>query len=122
MLSGDRLLIIEDVFLIALDIQRALEEANALHPVFARDFEEAAGLMEQFDEFDLAIVNPPRRGSAEMEIAERLAAAGPAIGVCTAAPIDLSGTGLMHAEMISKPFRDDDLMAACRRALDKRRR
>ncbi len=121
MLSGERLLIIEEVFLIALDIQRALEGANAQHAVFARNFTEAAGLLEQFSDFDLAIVNPPLPGTDEMAIAEHLASAGPAIVVCTAARIDLSGTGLAAAETISKPFSDEELLAACRRALDRRR-
>ena len=122
MLSGERLLIIEEVFLIALDIQRVLEGAHALQAVFARNFGEAAQLGERFGQFDLAIVNPPRPGTAEMAVAERLAAAGTTIVVCTAARPDLSGTALAEAECIGKPFADDELLAACRRAMAKRQR
>lgn len=120
MLSNERVLIIEDVYLIALDIQRVLEDTNAVQPVFARDFAQAATLGEISELFDLAIVNPPSPGSAEMQIAERLTSAGVPIVVCTATPVDLSGTPLAGAEIVVKPFSDEQLVAACRRALAKR--
>jgi two-component system, response regulator PdtaR len=116
MLSRHKLLIIEDVFLIALEIQRILEDANAAQTVFARNFEEAKLLADRFGEFDLAIVNPPALRSPEMETAALLADAGPAIVVCTAAMVDLADTPLAGAELIVKPFSDEDLLAACKRA------
>ncbi len=120
MLSSQRLLIIEDEFLIALEIQRILGDANASSTVFVRDFREAATIVGQFGDFDLAIINPPLQGSHESALAARLAAAGPAIVVCTAAPVGLSGTALSDAEIVRKPFADDDLLAACQRALAKK--
>ncbi len=120
MLSGTRLLIIEEVFLIALAIQSALEDTHAERAVFARNFAEAATLAERFGEFDLAIVNPPREGTNDIAVAEQLATAGPAIVVCTAAMVDLARTPLAGAEMITKPYTDEDLLAACRRALSKK--
>jgi DNA-binding response OmpR family regulator len=116
MRSRQKLLIIEDVFLIALEIQRILEDANAEQTVFARDFGEAQLLAERFHEFDLAIVNPPPIRSPEMEIAGLLVKAGPAIVVCTAAKVDLTDSPLAGAELIVKPFADEELLAACRRA------
>ncbi len=120
MLSSRRVLIIEEVPLIALDIQRAVEAAHAADTVFARDFKEAAGLAERFGEFDLAIVNPPERGSVDMATVERLAASCFAIVVCTASSAELSGTPLAGAEVVTKPFADDDLLAACQRAMGRR--
>lgn len=122
MLSSQRLLIIEDVFLIALDIQRVVEGANAQQTVFARNFAEAEALADRFAEFDLAIVNPPEPGSPQIDTAARLAAAGPAIVVCTASDLDLGETPLAGAEVITKPFADGDLLAACQRALARRAR
>lgn len=117
MLSRQRVLIIEDVALIALDIQRILEDANAEQAIFARSFAEARTIAGPFAEFDLAIVNPPQRDSIEMEIAALVAAAVPSLVVCTAtAAADFRGTPLAAAELIVKPFSDDDLLAACRRA------
>lgn len=120
MLSSQRLLIIEDEFLIALEIQRILGDANASSTVFVRDFREAAAIVEQFGEFDLAIINPPLEDSHESVLAAKLAAAGPAIVICTAAPVELAGTPLEVAEVVRKPFADDDLLAACQRALAKK--
>lgn len=120
MLSRQRLLIVEDEFLIALDIQRVIEDANVARTVFARNFGEALDLADRFGEFDLAIVNPPH--ADETHAAARLVAAGPAILVCTAAALDLTGTPLASAETIIKPFSDADLLAACERALARRGR
>lgn len=120
MLSRQRLLIIEDVSLIALDIQRVLEDANAEQAVFARDFGDARKHAERFADFDLAIVNPPGRDASEIETAALLASAGPAIVVCSATMTDFAGTPLAGAEVITKPFADGDLLAACHRALSRR--
>ena len=116
MLSRQKLLIIEDVFLIALEIQRILEDANAEQTVFARDFAEVEQMKDRFQEFDLAIINPPPMRSPEMEIAGLLVKAGPAIVVCTGAHVDLANTPLAGVEVIVKPFADQDLLDACRRA------
>jgi CheY-like chemotaxis protein len=121
MLSRQRVLIVEGVPLIALDIQRILEDANAAQAVFAGNFLEAHTLAATFPQFDLAIVNPPADGSPEMEIAALLAAAGPALVVCTATAGDLSGTPLAGAELIVKPFSDEELLAACARAQARRK-
>ena len=122
MLSSQKLLIIEDVSLIALDIQRVVDDAHAQQAVFARNFTEAEALADRFGEFDLAIVNPPQLGGPQIETAAKLAAAGPAIVVCTATGVDLGATPFAGAEMVTKPFADDDLLAACQRALERRGR
>ena len=115
MLSSQRLLIIESEFLIALDIQRVIEDSNALQTVFARSFSEAAALADRFGTFDLAIVNAP--GPDDLPIAAELAAAGPAIIVCTAGTTDLDATPLAGAAVLMKPFSDEQLRAACSEAL-----
>lgn len=120
MLSRQKLLIIEEVVLIALEFQRILDGANADQPVFARDFREAQLFADRFAEFDLAIVNPPAARAPELETARLLVAAGPAIVVCTAAEVDLANTPLAGQELIVKPFADEQLLAACRRARERR--
>lgn len=120
-LSGERLLIVEEEFLIALDIQRVLEDANAKAAVFAKNYNELAALAERLHEFDLAIVNPPGPNSGEVALAERLVAAGIAVVVCSAFRGELADTVLETAEFVGKPFSDADLLAACRRALARRR-
>ena len=122
MLSAERLLIVEEEFLIALDIQRAVEGANAQSAVFARNFDEVATLGRRLDDFDLAIVNAPRAGTRDQAIADELVRRGIAVVVCSAAPGDLSKTSLAAAEIVEKPFSDEHLLAACRRALETRAR
>lgn len=120
MLSGKRLLVLEDEFIIALDIQRIVEEAGARQSVLARTYEEVAELSSRYSDFDLAIVSVPRPATADAEIAGRLAAAGVALVVCTANPAALAGTPLAGAQIVDKPFSDDELVAACARALQSR--
>lgn len=115
-----RLLIVEEEFLIALDVQRTLETAFELQCVLARSFDEARQLSGQFVDFELAIVNPPR-SDADLDVAAQLVAAGTAVVVSTAARTVLDGTPLEAAELVYKPFLDDQLIAACRRALAQRR-
>ena len=120
MLSGERLLIVEDDFLIALDIQRVLEGANAQRAVFARNYSEVAAMGDRLGDFDLAIVNPPDTNPGDLAVAERIAAVRIAVVVCSAFRRDLSGTPFAAAEFVDKPFADGDLLEACRRALARR--
>jgi CheY-like chemotaxis protein len=122
MLSGERLLIVEEEFLIALDVQRVLEGADAQRTVFARNFDEVAKLAGRLADFDLAIVTAPRPGTSDQAVADDLVQRGIAVVVCSATPGDLHDTLLATAEIVEKPFSDEHLVAACRRALDKRAR
>ena len=115
MLAGARILIVEDEFLIALDIQRVVEDAGAHQSVLARTFAKAGALAARFESFDLAIITSPDAGEAAA--ASRLIDAGVAIVICSAAHADLSGTALAKVELVYKPFLDEDLVAACERAL-----
>lgn len=120
MLTGTRLLIIEEEFLIALDIQRILEGADTRQTVFTRNFQEAGALADRFGEFDLAIVTAPRPGTPDVAVAEKLANSDLAIVVCTAARGSLEDTPLANAESLDKPYSDEALLAACARALARR--
>ena len=111
-----RLLIVEDEALIALDIQRVLESAFSRDVLLLRSFEQAAPLAESFADFGLAVVNPPRSPKDDA-VASRLAKAGVALVVCSAAMVDLSRTALAGSPGVDKPFTDDELLAACRAAL-----
>jgi hypothetical protein len=123
LLAGARPLIVEEEFLIAVDIQRVLEGAAAKPAVLVRNYDEVAALSEALSAFDLAVVTPPRSDRrTDTAIAGRLAAAGIAVVVCSAARTALEGSALAFAEVVDKPFADDDLVAACLRALAKRRR
>ena len=122
MLSGERLLIVEEESLIAMDIQRVLQGANAQTAVFARNFGEVASMGDRLGEFDLAIVNPPKRDQSDLAVAQRIVASGIAVVVCSAFGKDLGDTPLAAAEFVGKPFSDEALLEACRRAMARRNR
>lgn len=121
MLSGERLLIVEEEFLIALDIQRVLEDAHAAKAVFARNYKELAALEPRFAEFDLAIVTPPKPGTSESLLLKRLAGSGPALVICSANHVSAGEDELAGAGIVYKPFSDDELLDACKRALTARK-
>ena len=116
MLSGERLLIVEEEFLIALDIQRVLEDAGAATVVIARNYKELAALEARFAEFALAIVTPPKPGTPETMLLERLARSGPALVICSATSVRPTEGVMAAAELVYKPFSDDELLDACKRA------
>ena len=68
-------------------------------------------------EFDLAIVTPPRPGTGDQLVFDELAAAGLAIVVVSAVPERIARSGLTDGEFVGKPFTDEELLAACRRAI-----
>lgn len=121
MLVGQRLLIVEDEFLIALDMQRTLEAAGAKETILARNFEEGAVLGDALSNFDLVIMPPPSEGDHH-RLLDRIVSAGLAIVVCSGFRGARSGHPFGDAEFVDKPFADDELVAACERALARRNR
>ena len=120
MLSGLRVLIVESEAIIAMDVQRAVEEAQARETVFATSFGQLAGDVDGFGRFDLAIVTPLKPGAPDWFVLEKLLAARPAIVVSAADPLPPDHPLKSRAEIIYKPFLDEELLEACRRALANR--
>ncbi|MEO8756718.1 MAG: hypothetical protein ABI398_03040 [Devosia sp.] len=112
-------MIVEEEFLIALDIQRVLESVKPRRIVFARNFEEVAQLGDRVEAFDLAVITAPRNGTTDYDVARRLVAAGVALVVCSAMPKPLVDDPIEGAEIVGKPFADADLLAACSQALQR---
>jgi DNA-binding response OmpR family regulator len=118
MLSNIRVLVVEAEFLVALDIQRVLQAADAAETALARTIEEAAGLAPRFTCFHLAILESPPGSIAAMRLAESLASAGVAVVLVTTDPASASS----NAEgspftILAKPFAEAELLAACAKAL-----
>jgi hypothetical protein len=108
-------LIVEAEALVALYLQGVVEETFAAAAETVRDFAAAAAIADRFAEFGLAIVNHSRPG--DEAIVHKLAAACPAIVLCTGGGDLLPAGSLKQAIRIAKPFTEDDLIAACRQAL-----
>jgi len=118
MLTDRRVLVVEPEFLIALEVQRILEQVNAGEIVFTRSVEEAARLEPRFAEFDLAVVAMGVANAAAVALTVRLAAAGVAVVGTTAGLAGFVGLSADAAiPLVEKPFTDERLLAACAYAL-----
>jgi DNA-binding response OmpR family regulator len=118
MLSKLRVLVVEAEFLVALDLQRLLEQAHAATTVFARSIAEAAGLPDLATRFDLAII----AAAPDMEPAKTLARRLQGDGVAVVVPSTDGGLsptipGLDDIPLLHKPFAEAKLRAACSAAL-----
>ncbi|HWA18823.1 MAG TPA: hypothetical protein VG757_07475 [Devosia sp.] len=117
-LAGIQVLIIEEEFLIALDIGLIVEQAGGKSLSF-RTFEEARNAKAHWPDYRIAIVNPPDGSISEAEIAREMQDAGIRLVICTAdTGTNLAKLGLAVAPIVVKPFTADDLLAACAAALE----
>ena len=118
-LTGKRCLVVDDEFLIALDIQQALEQAGAAEVVCAGNPTEALDAV-KIDRFDVAVldVRLGRTGSS-LPVAEVLAAAGTPFVFLTGLRGDSTeARAYPNAPVIEKPYDAQTLLAAIRQAFD----
>jgi len=121
MLQGKRILIIEEEFLIALDIQRILEGAGTSQTVFARSVEEAERLAGRWREFDLVLLEISYENPAAIALAASILEAGVAVAITSSDLAYRRGVpGLLGRPVVIKPFVEDDLIMACNAALTPR--
>ncbi|WP_352588350.1 response regulator [Mesorhizobium sp. M0028] len=118
-LDGLRILILEDEFLIAMDIEQLCRDYGALDVVIARDLNE----IEQQDvaaQFDVAIVDLMLSGVSTLQFASRLREAGiPFVFASGQSDMDEIKKSFPGVRLVTKPYSGDDLVeavaAACRR-------
>lgn len=123
-LGGKRFLIVEDEFLILLDIQSTLESAGATVITAGRvqdalnaivDSEKTGGA------FDAAVLDLKLDHESSAPIAERLAAAGVPFIFLTGAPTDVAlAKQFGSAPIVGKPFDAATLLTALQTAQAKR--
>jgi CheY-like chemotaxis protein len=118
MLAGKRIFVVEEQFLVALDIQRMLEESGAGPMVFARSVAEALATPDIWPQFHLAVIEAPLDGAEGPELAARLRDIGVPV-VMTSADISraMRFPALDGVPLVLKPFDADSLLSACRSAL-----
>ena len=119
-LSGKRCLVLDDEFLIALDIQQILERAGAAHVVCIASAAEALDLLRLEPEFDVAVLDVklggPERNS--LGVAEALAAKGIPFVFLTGMRVDDVHTKRFpEAPVIEKPYDATALLDAINRVL-----
>lgn len=118
MLTGQTVLIVEEEFLIALDIQRVLEDHDVGQCVFARSVAEALALRDRWPQYNLAIVEFSTDQPANLELLHGLAAAGIRTIITTSDRLLYFGIAdAPGAPVLVKPFPEAELMSAIAQAL-----
>ncbi len=116
LLSGRRALIVEDEFLIALDIQRLLEEAGATETLIATNLAEAATLLAGGRTIDLAIVDLRLGNEDAHPLVEDLK--GRAIPLVITSGLNPGGVEVSGSVAIMpKPYSDEEFGLALRSLL-----
>lgn len=121
LLDGMRVLVLEDEFLIAMDVEQLCRDNGAGEVMIARDLAEIDGL-QITTQFDAAIVDLMLGGASTLEFAAGLREAGVpfvfASGYSDADEIKASFPGV---RLVGKPYSGEDLIqalaAACGRAV-----
>lgn len=105
-------LVVEEEYLVAAEIEATLLDAGALKVLLARDLDDLATPAPQFD---LAIIEARLGAPASIAFAASLREAGVAVVVTSA---DRAVTSLFIGSVpLAKPFDDSSLLAACEAAL-----
>lgn len=120
MLNGRPALIVEEEFLIALDIQRMLEALGVGQTLFARNAAEAYQLQAHWPDLCLAIVELRMADTMAAQLQDGLTEAGIPI-VFTTSDIGLRRPALQQERLIvSKPIPEDVMASAVSKALANR--
>ena len=118
MLNGRTALIIEEEFLIALDIQRMLETLGVGQTLFARTAGEADELRARWPEIALAVVEVHRDDTTGLELVRGLGAAGiPVVLVTADVALRHGFAPALDLPLVLKPVPEETLSAAVRQAL-----
>ena len=119
-LAGRRCLVLDDEFLIALDIQQALEQAGAAEVVCAPNVESAL-MSVRGGRFDLAVLDLRlgRTGGNSLPVARALRDSGTPFIFLTGMSGDAEHTrAYPEAPVVEKPYEGMALLAAVAKALD----
>jgi two-component system, response regulator PdtaR len=120
LLTGKRCLVLDDEFLIALDIQQILELAGAKHVASVATASEAIALVRREAKFDLAVLDVKLGGSEgnSVGVASELAKTGTPFVFLTGMRVDnVHARKFPQAPVIEKPYDALALLDAVQRAL-----
>ena len=120
LLTGKRCLVLDDEFLIALDIQQILELAGAKQVASVATASEAIALVRREAKFDLAVLDVKLGGSEDnsLGVASELAKTGTPFVFLTGMRVDnVHAREFPQAPVIEKPYDAVALLDAVQRAL-----
>ena len=120
LLSGKRCFVLDDEFLIALDIQQILERAGAAHVASVASAAEAVALLGREPKFDVAVLDvklgDPERNS--LDVAALLQTQGTPFVFLTGMRVDdVHAKIFPNAPVIEKPYDAAGLLRAVQHAL-----
>ena len=121
LLMGKRCLVLDDEFLIALDIQQTLELSGATHVACVATASEALALLRADPDFDVAVLDVKLSGSDRnsLGVAALLSAKGMPFVFLTGMRVDdIHAKQFPQVPVIEKPYDAATLLDAVRRALE----
>ncbi|UXN65189.1 response regulator [Phyllobacterium sp. A18/5-2] len=117
-LIGMRLLVLEDEYLIGLELERIAEECGARSVHLVSTVDELLGWIDSDAVCDIAILEVQARGLSSLEAAFLLQQSGIPIVFTTAYDQQLSGiTGFPGVPVVEKPYGKTQILQAVRLAL-----
>jgi CheY-like chemotaxis protein len=120
-LSGLRVLIVEDEFIIALDIDRMLESTGIAGSRHAGNVRDALAILDAAeagrDKIDIALLDLKLSHESALPVAARLSQLGIPFAFLTGSPDDGDTRAFPDVPVVAKPFDDASLLAGIRRAL-----
>lgn len=118
MLNGCTVLVVEEEFLIALDIQRVLESLHAKQTLFARHSAEAQAMPAGWPGVDLAVIELRADCPAGFDLVRQLASASIPLIITTSDPGLRSDVFTpVQPQILLKPVPDIELASAIQQAL-----
>ena len=120
LLNGLRILVLEDEFLIAMDVEQLCRDYGAGEVVIARDLTEI-DQQKVATQFDAAIVDLMLAGASTVDFASRLRQSGvPFIFASGYSDADEIKTSFPGIRLVTKPYSGDDLVEAVAAACGRR--
>ncbi|MDP3898289.1 MAG: response regulator [Mesorhizobium sp.] len=122
LLEGVRVLILEDEFLIAMDVEQLCRDYGAADVQIRRSLEELGPDPLASIGFDVAVVDMRLGGTSTLDFARGLFEAGiPFVFATGYADLDEFATSFPGVEVVGKPYLGTDLVGALGTALARRR-
>ncbi len=119
LLDGLRILILEDEFLIAMDVEQLCRDNGAADAVIVRDLTEI-DLPDGLGGFDAAVVDLMLGGVSTLDFAARLRSAGiPFVFASGYSDADEISGSFPEIRLVAKPYSGDDLIEALAAACDR---
>ena len=119
MLNGTTVLVVEEEFLIALDIQHMLEGLGVGQVLFARTAQEAYAMASNWPQVGLAIVEIALEQDGALALIDELGKSDIPVIICSADTALRRGVPQFPAlPVITKPMAETDLVTAISEVLD----